>query len=75
MGDKSKRIPMQVSDNFSIKLKEIQKKIRMKTGENLSIRDLTEDIVKLKFFEEYENKIINGDIEMELKIKMDRRRQ
>ena len=74
MANNKPRMPMQVSDAFEKKLKELQKKIRMKTGENPSLRDITEDIVKFAYFEEFEKKLLNGDMEINLKIKMDGRR-
>jgi len=72
MGNKS-RVPLQVSDKFLEKLKELQKKIRMKTGDDVSMRKLTEDIVGTEAFDELEKKIIKGDIDVDIRIKMDRR--
>ena len=75
MANNKPRRPMQVSDDFEKKLKELQKKIRMKTGDNPSLRDITDDIVKFAYFEEFEKKLLNGDLEMNINIKMDRRRR
>lgn len=70
---KPNRVPLQVSPKFSDKLKELQKKIRMKTGNDRSLRDLTDDLVSTPVFEEIEKKLVNGDIKMDIKIRFDRR--
>lgn len=68
------RIPMQVSDKFEKKLKELQKKIRMTTGNDRSLRDLTEDLVATGLFEDVEKKILRKDIGgIDLRIKFDGR--
>lgn len=64
------RVPLQVSPKFMQKLKEIQKKIMMK-GQQISLRDLTEDIANLPVLNEIENKLIKKDIN--IGIKFDRR--
>ena len=70
---KQNRVPLQVSPRFSDKLKELQRNIRMKTGNDRSLRELTEDIVSTPIFEEIERKLLNGDIKMDIKIRFDRR--
>lgn len=70
---KSNRIPLQVSPKFNEKLKELQRKIRMKTGNDRSLRDLTEDIAMSQMFEEVEKKLLDNGINMDIKIKFDRR--
>lgn len=74
MANNKPRRLVQVSDDFEKKLKEVQKKIRMKTGENTSLRDITDDIVKWGYLDELEKKLLAGDLEMNIKIKMDSRR-
>lgn len=73
MANNKPRRPMQVSDEFQIKMKELQRKIRQSTGEDKSLRDLTEEIAKLPFFAELEKKILTGSA-VELRIRMDARR-
>lgn len=70
---KQNRVPLQVSPRFSDKLKELQRKIRMKTGNDRSLRDLTDDLVSTPAFEEIEKKLISGDVKMDIKIRFDRR--
>lgn len=66
------RVPLQVSENFLLKLKEVQRKIRMKTGNERSLRKLTEDLVTTMAFEELEKRITKGnDVNMDIKIRMD----
>jgi hypothetical protein len=66
------RRPLQVSDKFLEKLKELQRKIRMKTGDDKSLRELTENIVETDVFEELEKQIIQGNV-TDIKLKMDKR--
>lgn len=75
MANNKPRRQVQVSEDFEKKLKDIQKKIRIKTGENTSMRDITDDIVKWAEFEEFEKKLINGDLDFNIRIKMDRRQR
>lgn len=70
-----KRNLVQVSDNFWERLKEVQKKIRIKTGNDKSLRALTEEIASSSAFDEIEKNIINsGDINVDFNIRFDRRR-
>lgn len=73
MASKS-RVPMQVSENFEKKVKELQKKIRKKTGDNISLREITENIINTPDFEKLENKILQGDDE-NIQLNLDRRRK
>lgn len=68
------RTPLQVSPKFSLKLKELQRKIRMSGGDR-SLRDLTEDLASSSVFDEVEKRLIAKDnnTNFEIKIKMDRR--
>jgi len=67
------RSPLQVSDKFLNKLKDLQKKVRMSTGTERSLRELTDDLVSTPAFEELEKKIGKKDINIGLDIKFDRR--
>lgn len=68
------RTPLQVSDEFLEKLKDLQRKVRMNTGDEKSLRELTEQIAKSNVFNEVEKMIANkGDIKMDVKIRLDRR--
>lgn len=69
------RSPLQVSDNFLNKLKELQRKIRMKTGNEKSLRELTEDLVRTPAFNELEKQLAQGNMKMDFTIKFDRRFQ
>ena len=69
-----KRSPTQVGDNFLRKLKELQKRIRMKTGNDRSIRALTEDFAMTDAFEQIERKLTNPNgINVDFEIRFDRR--
>lgn len=67
------RVPLQVAPEFEKKLKDLQKKIMMKQGKNISLRDLTEKISKTKDFENLENTILKNP-SLDIKIKFDVRR-
>ena len=68
------RRPLQVSDKFLQRLKEMQKKMRMNTGNEVSLRALTEDIVSSPIFADIERSIVqNKNIKFDIKVKMDRR--
>ena len=72
-----RRKSLQASDSFLMALKELQKKIRLNTGNDRSIRQLTEDLVGTKAFDELEKKIINGQFDglnMDIKLRFDKRR-
>lgn len=68
------RKPMHVDPVFEEKVKEIQRKIMLARGENVSLRKLTGDIIKQPTFQEIEKRLI-GDKNMgiELNIKLDGR--
>jgi uncharacterized protein YihD (DUF1040 family) len=70
---KLNRIPLQVSPKFADKLKDLQRKIRMKTGNDRSLRDLTDDLVSSKIFEDIEQQILNQGMKIDFKIRFDRR--
>lgn len=68
------RVPLQVSDKFALKLKELQRSIRKSTGNERSLRDLTEDLVNTELFEEIEKKLLKKDVNgIDIKVRFDRR--
>lgn len=69
------RTPLQVSPEFKKKLDEIQRKIMMAQGEKKSLREITEKIIASPLFNDIENSMIskNGNIKIDMKIKLDRR--
>lgn len=73
MSKKSRR-PLQVSDRFMEKLKDIQKKIRMADGSDASLREITELIANSPALSQLENEILNNkNIKIDIRVKMDRR--
>jgi hypothetical protein len=74
MINKKTRVPLQVSERFAERLKELQRKVRMTTGTEKSLRELTDEIVSSEIFKDMEKNILKqGDIKMDIKIKLDRR--
>lgn len=68
------RTPLQVSDEFLNKLKDLQRKVRMTTGDEKSLRELTDHIAKSNVFKEVEKMISEkGDIKMDINVRFDRR--
>ena len=67
-----KRVPLQVSPEFRIMLKNLQRKIIANGGE-ASLRDLTEEFAKNPmFFDDLEKKILQNK-GLDINIKFDRR--
>ena len=66
------RKPMHVDPYFENKMKELQKKVRMKNGDDISLRELTAKITKDPNFEAIEQGIL-GDEMINFNIKFDRR--
>ena len=66
------RVPMQVSPLFEARIKQLQKEIMKKDGEKISMRDLTEKVVKSTSFEDFEKSILNV-ANMDITIGLDRR--
>lgn len=74
MINKKTRVPLQVSERFAEGLRELQRKVRMTTGTEKSLRELTDEIVSSEIFKDMESKILKqGDLKMNIKIKLDRR--
>ena len=67
------RSPLQVSDKFLVKLKDLQKKVRMATGNERSLRSLTEDLVNTPAFEELERNLGKDNIKLNFKVRFDNR--
>lgn len=67
------RVPMQVSPLFEDKIKKLQSEIMKKVGKNVSLRDLTERVVKTSSFDQVEKAILNAG-NFDIKINLDRRR-
>ena len=67
------RSPLQVSDKFLLRLKDLQRKIRMKTGNERSLRELTDDLALSPAFDEIEKKVMQNDIDIGFNIRFDRR--
>jgi len=51
------RVPLQVSEKFAERLKELQRKVRMTTGAEKSLRQLTDDIVNSEIFKDMESNL------------------
>lgn len=69
------RSPLQVSDKFLKKLKDLQVKVRMTTGKEKSLRELTDELVSTPAFEDLERKLAKAqNIKVDFNINFDRRR-
>jgi len=66
------RVPMQVSPMFEQRIKQLQKEIMKKDGEKISMRDLTEKVVKSTDFDALEKSILNV-ANFDINIGLDRR--
>jgi hypothetical protein len=64
---------MQVSPEFEKRIKKLQEEIRRKDGQNISLRDITEKIIKTIDFEEMEKNLLKN-ISFDFSIAMDRRK-
>jgi hypothetical protein len=68
------RSPLQVSPEFKKRIDEIQSKLMRARGEKISLRDITQDIIKSPLFKEIENNIIQAsNMDKDIKLKFDRR--
>ncbi len=68
------RKPMHVDPEFEKRMKELQRKIMKKNGENVSLRELTKMVVKTPDFEVMENRLLGLDVgNINLEIKFDKR--
>jgi len=67
-------VPLQTSPEFKRRLDEIQKKIMMAKGKKVSLREITEQIIKSPLFNDIEKNLIKaGDIKFDVKIRFDKR--
>jgi len=73
MGNKS-RVPMQVDPEFEIRIKNLQKAIRIKQGENWSLREITGKVARMPNFDELERDLLKVGT-VDLKLNMDRRKK
>lgn len=69
---KHNRTPLQVSPQFLDKLKGLQKKIRMTTGDEKSLRELTDHIASSGIFNDVEREILSKN-NIDIRIRFDRR--
>jgi len=65
---------MQVSPAFEERIKSLQKQIMKKDGEKVSMRDLTEKVVKSASFDDLEKSILNV-ANFDINIGLDRRKK
>jgi len=71
---KGNRKPVQSSDNWHRWLKQVQKEIMLKRGENKSIPDIQDEILKDPFLRTIENNLIREEMRRnDIKIKLDKR--
>lgn len=68
------RKPMHVDESFEKRMKELQKKIMMKQGVNISLRELTAQLPNFDEFSKIEAKII-GDDQLVFELNFDKRRK
>ena len=69
-----KRRPMQVSEEMYNEMTRL-KRLIMQTGKEISLRDLTEKIVKSPSFRNIEDEILKKNMTFDIKIKFDGRNQ
>jgi len=68
------RVPMQVDPDFEIRIKNLQKAIRIKQGENWSLREITGKVARLPNFDDLEKELLKvGSVD--LKINLDVRKK
>lgn len=68
------RKPMHVDIEFEKRMKELQRQIRKKSGENMSLRELTQQLPKFKEFSDIEQKILEGS-NPDINLNFDERRR
>lgn len=69
------RKPMFVDEDFEKRMKDLQRKIRMKKGEEISLRQLTKELPKFEEFNIIENKILGDAEEIAFSLKFDVRKR
>jgi hypothetical protein len=71
---KRNRSPVQSSNDWHNWLKQIQREIMLTRGENKSIPDIQDEILKDPNIKEIEKNLVKKqDLKMDIKIKLDRR--
>jgi len=73
MGSKT-RVPMQVDPDFEVRIKNLQKAIRIKQGENLSLREITGNIARMPNFDDLERELLKVGVP-DIKLNLDRRKK
>ena len=68
------RVPMQVSPEFELRIKKLQSDIMRSQGKNISLREITEKVIKDPNFEDLEKSILKV-ADVDLKINFDRRKK
>ena len=68
------RTPLQVSPKFLQGLKDLQRKVRMSSGDDISLRELTDNLVSTQAFQEVERRLIKGDLKADIQIRFDMRK-
>jgi len=66
------RVPMQVSPEFEKRIKQLQSNIMRQDGKNISLREITEKIIKVADFKRIEETILRNP-KIDIKIALDRR--
>lgn len=68
------RMPLMASEKFVERMKNLQKRIRMKNGEEVSIRRLTDEIISNPLFNEIEKVLVDADkLETDIRVRFDGR--
>ena len=65
---------MQVDPDFEVRIKNLQKAIRIKQGENLSLREITGNIARMPNFDDLEKELLKVGVPG-IKLNLDRRKK
>lgn len=68
----TKRRPLKVDEDFQKLFRNLKFKKQVETGKELSDPDFSKQLIPL--LQEYEKKMIKGDVTMQVRVKMDKRR-
>ena len=69
---KKSRVPLQVSPEFRDELDKVKKKV-LAQGKEMSLRQLTKELINTSAFTELEERLLKGDFKADIKIKFDTR--
>ncbi len=73
-GKKSnKRVPAQVSPEFRDEFLKL-KGIMLQNGSDISMPQLTKELVNTKAFQELQSKLLRNELKLDIKLRFDRRR-